>query len=74
MHVSNPAALLALELGAEYLVTFEKAAPAKLEDGHAFRARADHPEWDDCGECGVARALHEEPRRSELLAQARGSS
>lgn len=75
LNINNRPAFDALKIGAEYLVTFEEAAPPELADGHEFRL-ADVPDnhylAGKCGECGMLQGDHEEPKRSELVAMSRG--
>lgn len=77
MNITNRPAFDQMELGAEYLITFEKAAPAELADGHEWRedvrSIAGTGYSGSCGECGMGKAAHDEPERSKLVAQSRGT-
>jgi len=61
MHVSNPKAFEALELGVEYLMTFERYEPLTPGDGHAFvDPGIPDQSWhsDKCVECGATADEH----------------
>lgn len=74
MTINNPAAAALFKLGREYHVTFEGIdGGATLSDGHAFEDPAEDDarstyQADKCVACGCHRDSHEEPQRSQIVA------